>query len=147
MNHIRAFILGITIPMSSCVTPHKEQPIGPTKKQETTWYAIGPWTNIYEDDPELAGVEIHQQGENPYEQAARVGKHPEMILYYFWDGRIRQQNFDTDGSVYSDQWLPKLKIGDPSWELVDFSSGSDPSFSHHRDPRPPKAQQDAAANP
>ncbi|CAN5664597.1 hypothetical protein BH09VER1_BH09VER1_00990 [soil metagenome] len=99
---------------------------------------IGRWKNIYKGDPKLAGVEVHQFGECPYDQWLYEGKHPEAVWYYFWDGRVRQIDYEPDGKSYSDQWWPpemRLRRGSLDWQQVDFSQGSDPTFKHHADPR------------
>lgn len=66
------------------------------------------------------------------------GKHPAMILFYYWDGRVRQLGYDPDGTVHENFWWPdslRLKPGDAAWSNVDFTCGSDPAFQQHADPR------------
>ena len=74
----------------------------------------------------------------PYENWRYEGKHPAMVIFYFWDGRVRQLGYEPDGTVYDNFWWPapdRLKPGDAAWWMVDFTHGSDPTFQHHADPR------------
>ena len=102
--------------------------------------AIGPWQNAYAGNEELAGVVISQfpeAGRYPWLIESYKGKHPAMILYYFWNGRINQRAFEPDGTETENFWWnDSLKPGEWIWRVVDYSQGSDPKFIRHRDPRP-----------
>ena len=98
---------------------------------------VGPWVNLYPDDPKLAGVSVDQFGVDPFEAKSYEGKHPATVWFYFWDGRVRALVYRPDGTVMSDQWLAaRVKPGATEWNDVDFQYGSDPKFLHHADPRP-----------
>ena len=104
----------------------------------------GAWENPFRGDPNLAGVNVIQYGECPYENWTFDGKHPCNIWYFFWNGRVRQIQYLPDGKVWDDfYWPQRLKPGDPFWKGVDFAFGSDPQFKKHRDPRLPAAKQKA----
>lgn len=106
---------------------------------------VGAWVNPFKGDPTLAAAEVHQYGECSYDNWLYDGKHPCAIWFYFWDGRVRQMEFEPDGKVRSDFVLPgKLKPGDASWTGADFSVGSDPQFKRHRDPRPATSSKEAS---
>lgn len=96
------------------------------------------WTNLYEGDPKLAGIEIRQFPEgNPYEpELDYTNQHPGIVGYFFWDGSVRMMKFLPAGKVVEDfWWADKLKSGDEYWSAVDFSYGSDKEFKRHPDPR------------
>lgn len=76
----------------------------------------GPWKNLYQGDPQLAGIEISQA---PREGQALVdytdlyaGKQPAEIYYHFWDGKVRSMHFGPDGHINGDEWHPN----EGTWE-------------------------------
>jgi hypothetical protein len=97
------------------------------------------WVNLYGNVSSLAGIVINQRPREGcvYEDWSLYdGRHPHHTDYYFWDGRQRYISYTAYGDVQSDEWLKdKIKPGDPAWEDVDFSYGSDPKFQTHKDPR------------
>lgn len=97
------------------------------------------WKNLYKNDPSLAGIEIDQrprEGSVYEDRSVYDNRHPGMVSYYFWDGRIRCIYYSPYGDVWDDSWYKKrIKAGDASWGCVDFSYGSDPKFKSHGDPR------------
>jgi hypothetical protein len=112
-----------------CATQHKDTVLSDT---------IGPWENLYKGDPALAGIYLIQYPEGAVSFKDYEYKHPGLIEYFFWDGRVRQIGYRPDGSVNDDFWWPeKIKPGDGRWEQADFSYGSDPEFKRHKDPRRP----------
>ena len=110
---------------------------------------IMPYENKYRGDPDLAGIECYQHPlvDNTVEDySVYDGKHPGAVVYHFWDGRILSLYYSPDGRVMHKNWFKhesdpaKLKAKREyafSWEMVDFSKGSDPHFEHHTDPRNP----------
>ena len=77
--------------------------------------------------------------DNPSEDWRYEGMHPSLVAFFFWDGRVRQHDYEPDGRVRYDYWWPdRLKPSDGRWNAVDFTQGSDPIFKHHADPRPRK---------
>ena len=96
------------------------------------------WKNLHEGDPSLAGVEISQcpEGAVGESEKAYLNGHPAMVLYYFWNKRVRHTGYESNGEVIEDfYWTDLIKTGDAIWDRVDFNLGSDPTFSRHRDPR------------
>jgi hypothetical protein len=101
--------------------------------------------------------------EGPFETPSYIGMHPAEVFYHFWDGTIRWTSFTPEGAKVNDQWiwpdhkrlldealklagkerirrlrtLVLFELGNDvnSWACVDFSYGSDPLFSRHKDPR------------
>lgn len=101
-------------------------------------FSVGPWENPFRGNPDLAGVNVQQFGECPYDQHLWEGRHPCEIYFYYWDGRVRQRGYEPDGTLREDFWWPadmRLKPHDSGWNQVDFSHGSDPTFKRHADPR------------
>jgi len=110
---------------------------------------IMPYDNKYKDNPMLAGIEVYQLPvvDNTVEDySCYIGMHPGAIIYHFWDGRILWIHYAPDGKIIDEEWSRhptdplKIKSGREyvfSWEMVDFSKGSDPDFKHHKDPRDP----------
>ena len=118
--------------------------------KEKTWYDIvrqskervGRFENIYKGDPDLAGLEVYQKPvvDNALvDSSAYIERHPGTINYHFWNGRILNVQHSPDGKVLERQWWRHSATEEPgylgSWEMVDFSAGSDPDFSLHPDPR------------
>lgn len=96
------------------------------------------WFNLHENDAALAGVEVCQYPEgSAYDSKTRyMGKHPAMVIYYFWDGRVRQTSFEPNGALREDFFWPRqLRLGPDTWRNVNFNLGSDPFFKSHKDPR------------
>jgi hypothetical protein len=98
------------------------------------------WKNLYQNDPELAAIEIDQKPRegNVYEDRSRYDhRHPAEVNYFFWDGRNRWISYEPYGDVLNDEWAQRMKPGDPYWDdvYVDFNYGSDPQFKKHKDPR------------
>ena len=96
------------------------------------------WVNLYQNDPQLAGIEIDQEpreGDVYNDRSRYDSRHPYQIDYYFWDGRSRSMSYTPYGDIQDDQWEPRIKAGSPFWDDVDFSYGSDPQFKKHKDPR------------
>ena len=93
------------------------------------------WRNIYEGNPELAGVLVQQLPDNAAEAPRWRGKHPAMILFVFWGGRVRQFGYSPDGIVKEDFWWQITPDQSYIWQQLDYSKGSDPRFRHHADPR------------
>ena len=92
---------------------------------------LGPWTNEYRNDVNLAGVSVSQYNEGA-KPGSFDGKHPGEIMYFFWDGSVRQVDYHPDGSIQQDFWWPR-KIDDHNvlWQRVDFTQGSDPMLAAH----------------
>lgn len=122
----------------------------PVSSKEKTWYdivrqsneRIGSFENIYKGDPDLAGLEVYQKPvvDNALvDSSAYIERHPGTINYHFWNGRILNVQHSPDGKVLERQWWRHSVQEEPgylgSWEMVDFSAGSDPDFSLHPDPR------------
>ena len=98
----------------------------------------GKWTNIHFSNPDLAGVLVQQFPDNPYEAPAWEGKHPAMILFVMWNGRVNQLGYEPSGKVRENFWWNiESSEHDYSyiWEQLDYPQGSDSNFMHHRDPR------------
>ena len=97
----------------------------------------GPWTNIYRDDPNLAGVTVQQlpDGDDGFSLEERNGKHPCMILYAFWNDRYRQMTYTPGGELMDAFWFEVDESNCWVWLGVDFAHGSDPTFDRHQDPR------------
>lgn len=97
------------------------------------------WRNLHAGDPALAGIVIDQEPPEGcvYNDKSRYDhRHPADVTYYFWDGRVRQMEFEPYGDVIGDfWWREKIKPGDGWWTDVDFSYGTDPKFRTHKDPR------------
>lgn len=103
-----------------------------------------PYRNLYKDSPDLAGIEVYQQPPQdgaPTDYSAYRGKHPGAVYYHFWDGRILWLEYSPEGKIQRKEWLRHDKEQQPdylnSWEMVDFSKGSDSEFRRHKDPRTP----------
>jgi hypothetical protein len=130
MKHLIFVIFAVIgVSFTACTQPTLESTIQPK------------WENKHRNDPNLAGIEIAQlpEGAATESKTAFLKGHPAMILYFFWDGKVRQTGFEADGRLVEDFFWP-YKITDDNgyWKSVDFSFGSDPSFIKHRDPRLPK---------
>ena len=106
--------------------------------------AIGKYKNRYAGNPVLAGVEVYQKpfAENTvedYRDYIGADKHPGTINYHFWDGRVLETDYSPKGKCLRSDWTSHTVYEAPgyyrSWEMVDFSKGSDPEFKHHKDPR------------
>jgi len=93
------------------------------------------WLNIYGDDPGLAGVVVQQLPDSPAGASRWRGRHPAMILFVFWDGRVRQRGYSPTGAVEEDFWWHITPAQKDIWKQVDYSKGSDPQFRRHADPR------------
>lgn len=96
------------------------------------------WKNLHEGDPLLAGVEMSQCPEGAMGERAEayIKGHPAMVLYYFWDGRVRQTGYEPNGEVIEDfYWNMPVGKRNAAWGHVDFSRGSDPTFIKNKDPR------------
>lgn len=96
--------------------------------------AVGPWTNVHQGDASLAGTIVQQFTDCPYENQRWEGKHPAMVLFVFWDGKVRQRGYQPDGTCYEDFYW-NIPSDSHQWDSVDFTTGSDPYFHNHRDPR------------
>lgn len=100
--------------------------------------SVGSWTNRHAKNPDLAGVLVQQFPDSSHEASERKGKHPAMILFVMWDGRVNQVGYRPSGEIIEDFWWD-LKQGSHDfsyvWEQLDYSHGSDPTFKSHRDPR------------
>ena len=100
--------------------------------------STGAWKNIHRANPDLAGALVQQFPDSSLEAPAWEGKHPAMILFVMWDGRVNQIGYKPSGKIAEDLWW-NLNEGDRDysyiWEQLDFSHGSDPAFEHHHDPR------------
>jgi|GEM_PF-6900240 len=134
---MKLITLALLIVLISCVSNRRTYANRPDLPEGSLPDTHGPWKNIYEGDFKLAAIAVHQYPENPYEASSYVGKHPCNIWYAFWDGRVRQIQYDVDGSVLDDFWWPenlRLTPGSSQWEGFDFNFGSDPTFLHHKDP-------------
>lgn len=102
-------------------------PATPEPPQEYSIRPVYPgWVNLYEGDPELAGISFNNDGGGD----EYIGKHPVGVNYVFWDGRVRKTTHDPDGKVLDDNWH---RIA--HWDRLDYSFGSDPNFERHEDPR------------
>jgi len=97
------------------------------------------WTNKHLGSADLAGVSIQQFPDCVHESPAWDGKHPAMILFVMWDGRVNQVEYEPSGKIRSDWWwdINKEKH-DYSyiWNDLDYSHGSDPNFERHQKPHP-----------
>jgi hypothetical protein len=125
----RKFLIFAVFLLTGCATQHKDTMLSNT---------VGPWENLYKGDRALAGVFVLQYPEGADSWKDYEYKHPGLIEYFFWDGRVRQIVYRPDGSVHDDFWWPyKIKPGDGWWGGLDFSYGSDPEFKRHKDPRKP----------
>ncbi|WP_461785113.1 hypothetical protein [Prosthecobacter sp.] len=136
---MKLITLALFLALIGCVSNRRTQKEHSNLSAGPLPEAHGPWENIYNDDSRLAAVAVHQYPENPYEASSYIGKHPCNIWYAFWDGRVRQIQYDVDGTVIDDFWWPedfKLTQNSDQWNGFDFSFGSDPTFLHHKDPRP-----------
>lgn len=123
-----AFFAAIALLVTSCAEPAPKSTIQPK------------WENKHLNDPNLAGIEIMQlpEGAAMESKAAFVTGHPAMILYFFWDGKVRQTSFEADGRRTEDFFWPFKAENGTNWNSVDFSLGSDPFFLKHSDPRKKK---------
>ncbi len=137
MRSLQNVTVGLSLlGLASCAHPTTDQS-APPKIHAIHNFKVGPWDNPYSHDPNLAGVEVHQFGECPYDQHLWEGKHPCAIWFFFWDGRVRQCGYEPDGTLHeSFWWRNRIKPGDARWQHVDFSQGSDPKFQSHAGPRP-----------
>lgn len=99
----------------------------------------GGWVNIHAGNPELAGVMILQSPIESHKGISYSGKHPFLVSFVMWDGRVNETYYKPDGQIISAGWwtLKDSKALDPQqlWHSVDFSYGSDPNFKKHKDPR------------
>ena len=129
------FLLLCVILMSACA--HQTGSVASTHPEDTTRDpTIDAWINPFKDDPQLAGVIVQQLPENPYDQKAWLGKHPSMIEFFFWDGRVQQRDYEPDGTQTDSFWWPStMKVNRNLWDQVDFTQGADPTFKQHADPR------------
>jgi hypothetical protein len=63
-------------------------------------------------------------------------KHPAVVHFYFWDGRVMQARYSPAGTLqYSSTSQIPVPPGNEAWRRVDFGWGSDPKFKSHADPR------------
>ncbi|RYZ87277.1 MAG: hypothetical protein EOP04_12050 [Proteobacteria bacterium] len=93
---------------------------------------------LHRGDPNLAGVIIYQNDPVNMDGAMprKSTDHPFVIMYYFWDGRVRDVAYDKEGEVVRDIWRTRFTpITKREWSRVNFSLGSDPMFQRHADPR------------
>lgn len=100
--------------------------------------SIKAWKNIHRANLDLAGVLLQQFPDSSLEAPSFEGKHPAMILFVMWDGRVNQIGYEPSGKISENFWWD-LNEGDRDysyiWEQLDYSHGSDPAFAHHHDPR------------
>ena len=131
---MKVILFALLIGLTACVHQSSKSSSAPPRKTHN--FEVGPWVNPYRGDPKLAGVIVTQFTDNPYVNWQYEGKHPAMVEFYFWDGRVRQHDYEPDGTLRSEFWWPdSLKPSDGWWSDVDFSQGSDPTFKRHQDPR------------
>ncbi len=114
---------------------------------ETKNVTKGKWTNIHSSNPDLAGVLVQQFPDSSFEAPAWEGKHPAMILFVMWNGRVNQLGYEPSGMVRENFWW-NMETSEHNysyiWEQLDYSLGSDPNFKHHRDPRTKKDKDNKA---
>ena len=90
---------------------------------------VGPWKNRHSGNPELAGVSVQQFPDCAYESVRYEGKHPAMILFVMWDGRVNQVEYEPSGTVSADWWWKiDKKRHDYILEQLDYTHGSKPDF-------------------
>ena len=100
--------------------------------------SVGEWGNIHSKNLGLAGVLVQQFPDCSLEAAAWEGKHPAMILFVMWDGRVNQIGYKPSGMITENFWWHLSSDShDYSyiWKQVDYTYGSDPKFQRHKDPR------------
>ena len=124
----------LLITLSSCSNKHDTYVLHVSEPDTPQNRAIGNWTNYHSGNIDLAGVRIQQFPDNrefePWE-----GRHPAMILYVMWDGRVNQIGYKPDGSVQENFWWQITEgNGRYLWENLDYSVGSDPNFKIHSIP-------------
>ena len=105
---------------------------------------IGPYKNLYQGSPHLAGIEVYQLPvvDNAVDDySGYLGRSPGVVNYHFWDGRILEVRQSPAGKILAKSWYKHRSDEEPeyyqTWEMVDFQKGSDPGFRHHSDPRRP----------
>ncbi len=121
--------------LPGCAAPQPK--VAPLKDEGIRDTSVGRWENPFRHSANLAGV-ITQQFPDGGDFKPYEGKHPCMILFVFWDGRIRQINYEPDGSSHDAQWWHLGPENQFYWDQVDFTHGSDPLFRNHPDPRTKK---------
>ena len=151
--------MGLMSVVSSCTSkPFRESGEAnrwrPPSRRFTTWLDyvknfippqekdIMPYKNLYKGSSTLAGIEAYQKPvvDNALgDYSEYIGKHPGTVCYHFWDGRILWLSYSPDGRIIRKEWghHAENEAADyfMSWEMVDFSTGSDSHFKHHIDPR------------
>lgn len=96
--------------------------------------AVGQWDNTHTDNSELAGVIVQQFPDNSHDAPKYESKHPCIILFVMWDGRVNELQYKPSGKITSNSWW-HIKAESYIWKQLDFSVGSDPGFKVHNDPR------------
>jgi len=125
----------LSIPSCVSVRPTKHKGSEVLEKLE---HDFGAWKNEYKRDSQLAGVVINKFMEGIQYPCRYLGGHPASIWYVFWNGDVRANLYEPDGSVQSSQlWKGYFERGPDFWNDVDFTAGSDPEFKRHGDPRKP----------
>lgn len=99
--------------------------------------AVENWNNANKERTELAGIHVQQLPDGPDESSYK-GKHPAMILFVLWDGRVNQLGYTPSGEVHENFWWNlRTKTQDFSylWDQLEYKYGTDPEFKNHKDPR------------
>ena len=124
-------VIFVTLFICGCATVKNERPHSPVPPP------VARVQNLYAGNPQLAGISIAQSSDELGSYEKYLGKHPALVCYVFWDGRVQQYNYEPDGKLMEKPfwWPRKLEVGNGSWKEVDFSYGSDPTFEKHQDPR------------
>jgi hypothetical protein len=124
-----------TLAIIGCRSADKAKPRG-AEMFERLEHEFSPWKNEYRNDAQLAGVIVNKYMEGIQDPSRYIGKHPASIWYVFWNGDVRANMYNPDGSIDSSQlWKGYFKPGPEFWNDVDFNHGNDPEFKRHRDPR------------